>query len=892
MKEETINLQVNHSWVNDDFSPVDHTEEAEKVLADLNDFLMTPMGRKITAKLRRKMHGFTVDSCYKPDGTSYVNILGTYTCGTSVANKEDTMKVAQRLKGEELYAEAIVDGFNQAANDLKFEHRDDDDYQDFEQACLAIEADSLGKKGPFDGGGKDVAIKVSNACLESCADAKEPYEGFSEQYLNFAKRRISEYKEFITAEFSYEPEQYVERMRSKHLKSTMRAWPFFKAGTEIIKEEEFEAFKWSMSSPTIEPKIVKIALPIEFKDWLVDHEVIQETKEGKKTIIKKESPTVDEFLQQVMINLHKAGIQMSQWFNLRWAIIVPISRDQGSPFKTEYRGGKYVITKRGDRKYRIVTPIPSLVQSTLIMSTIDLVESAVKTTGRIGLQSPDINARRTKQFILDAMEAGQVLISSDYSTYDQKLAAWLMQATGSMYSSMYSNDYIKDALLMSGVAASQKLLFLPVDKSEVGKPYAKFTRRYFNQIKGDKSYARRLTLKGLRDPKRRKELQDLIDYDYDWMCCCFYIYKSYLPSGLILTNTLGSDCTLAMGESLVPQLFASHLKPKLVDRGVPDEVISKYAAAVIRAVASGDDLVMGVLRELYDILGYQGVLELFEESFAYLNMIVNAKKQIKIKYKGLPLYDFLQNVYPQGEKEAIEDYLDEPYLKFCRQAPNMPYVERFKKLYLVLQWCIVYGKLESCLCKKNIPLASKVMSYAGLRLNDLCQRTKYKPLVPISMWADRSKLYWSNQYIPLVSKYAGYEQFIGLVKNYGQAFLPELVKYSLTRSDVEVEDLVETFEQELETRAPHREELARILFSALDDETRKKVGADYYGTKPGASTHISLIPNLIQEWERTTGVVVNSVKLDKPKIGTEVQDQYIPGTEEDDAEGLDGISNE
>lgn len=180
----------------------------------------------------------------------------------------------------------------------------------------------------------------------------------------------------------------------------------------------------------------------------------------------------------------------------------------------------------------------------------------------------------------------------------------------------------------------------------------------------------------------------------------------------------------------------------------------------INAIGSGDDCVQEDLKEHFDLVGYKVVTEEYEEAYAMLGMIVNASKQQEVTLNGYPLIDFLQQVYTQYNGDVNQ----KPYFKFCRQLPSFPYKERYSKLYLVLQWVIVYGKLESCLCEENLDFAARVISYAGKYLNSASIEAKYKPPVPVQYWASRSKIFWNQKYIPYHSVYLGMEQFIGIVK--------------------------------------------------------------------------------------------------------------------------------
>lgn len=301
------------------------------------------------------------------------------------------------------------------------------------------------------------------------------------------------------------------------------------------------------------------------------------------------------------------------------------------------------------------------------------------------------------------------------------------------------------------------------------------------------------------------------------------------------------------------------------------------------AITGGDDLNIEDDKEYFDKYGYETVAHDLEYTFGLVGMIVSAEKRVKVTLNSYPAVEMLQQVRWQYTGERQE----KPYLKFMRQAFSFPYKERYSRLYLLLQWVILWGKLDSCLCEQNIDFGASVMFHAGTKLHDVHKSGRIRPAVPNSYWNNRNKIFWNKEYIPANSVYMGAEQFLGLVKQYGSDFLSSVVRYSIGKLDTSVADLVKDYTAELETRAPHRGELATSLFESLSQEDREELGIEL---KDATSGFISMVPDFLRKWESLTGVAVNSVVLDEPLVGAEVQHQEVGDDDEDDVSiGVDEI---
>lgn len=822
-------------WFNEDGTAKVEDALFESTITEIRKFFKTDAGKALRGDWRAKMTSFAVKNSYVPDGMTQVDVMGSYVVGTRPSTPKDLLKRSKRVIGEEIYSRGLAAGANKVIEEIGFKHLPTEDYPTRTDALLAIEFDSLSSKGPYDNGEWDTAIKTVDTVLNNSWDYKPIPDYLYPAWEAGLNRRYSEYERKIDRGITLNVSEYCDYMQKKGLARTMRGFPFYASGNSNLRKQHYHT------------TLLMFRDVAGFKFTARD----AESYVGKVT--------VDQFIQMVLVHLFdELRIPMSAWYNLFHAIIIPISRDQGSPFKHEWKDGKINWTgERKDRKYRLVTPISGFVQAALIMATRSLVAVAPSTDGRIGLQDPHTNVDRMNSFIHLAEELERVLISTDFSAYDSTLPAQLMGSMCAMYSMLFDDPYVQDCLAMAGVVATQKIMILPTAVADRDRPYSHFKNVVLTEIKGDRNFAVRSHLKQIKAQGLRKELKNKED-EFDWLCRAFYICQGYLPSGLILTNTLGSDCTLLMSRELIPAhlesigTFPSHTEP-------------------YHAIGSGDDCVQEVPKSVYDRIGYEKLLEKMEEAYASIGMQVNAKKQLKIKLKGYPLVDFLQNVYTQYDGSERQ----EPYLKFLRQAPSLPYKERYSSLYQVLQWVIVHGKLDSALCAENLDFAARVFAYAGSEMYADANKRRYKPPVPSNWIGERNTLFFNPDYSIDKSKLGGIEQYAGIVKKYGQNTLRELVRYDLGRTEKTA--LIDEFDSELETRAPHRVELAKQIYAALGDDVARAAGEDE--RFQGSGHYVSLVPEFLSKLEEFSGVSVTPLELDQPKLRGGVQDQAGDGSE-------------
>lgn len=819
-------------WFNADGTAKVEDELFASTIEDIRGSFKTDAGRALRGDWRMKLTSFAIRNGYVPEGMSNVDVQGTYVIGTRPNTPQDLMKRSKRVIGEQIYSRGLVAGANKVIEEVGFKHLPTEDYPTRTDALLAIEFDSLSSKGPYDNGSWDTALQTVDTVLNNSWDYKPLPDYLYPAWEAGLNRRYDEYEQKIDRGITLRVSEYCEYMQKRGLARTMRGFPFYSSGNSPLRKQHYHT--------TL----------LMFRN--VDG--FKFTAKDADSFIGK--VTVDEFIQMVLAHLFdELHLPMSAWYSLFHAVIIPISRDQGSPFKTEWKDGKLEWTgERKDRKYRLVTPISGFVQATLIMASREIVKAAPSTEGRIGLQDPQHNVDRMNDFIRRSEEAERVLISTDFTAYDSTLPAQLMGSMCAVYSMLHTDPFVSDALAMAGVVATQKIMILPTYTTDRDHPYPHFNNITLPEIKGDRNFALRSNLRQIKGKSLKDEIRAK-EQDFDWMARAFYVCQGYLPSGLILTNTLGSDCTLLMSRELVP----AHLESV----GVFPPADQPY-----HAIGSGDDCVQEAPKSVYDRIGYEKLLVRLEEAFASIGMQVNAKKQLKIKLKGYPLVDFLQNVYTQYDSAERQV----PYSKFLRQAPSLPYKERYSSLYQVLQWVIVHGKLDSALCEENLEFAARVYAYAGAEMRADADKRRFKPPVPSNWLSERNSLFYNPAFSIAESPLCGLEQYVGLVKKYGQQTLAELVRYDMGKT--QKTKLLDEFDSELETRAPHRIQLAKQVFSVLGSEVAEAAGADE--RFEGAGTYVSLVPAFCAKLEEFSGVSVNPQVLDQPKLRGGVQPD-VPG---------------
>lgn len=812
-------------WFDERGNPVNRESDFYKVIEDLEVFLKTKSGRGIRGDLRSMLERFVYRNGHVPAGNTNVNPMGTYVVGTPAADRSKVAKLAQRELGERMYVDSVVSGVNKVLKDVGFVKAEDNNYDDLKVAQLAHELDSLSSKGPYDNGQEDTAIRTVNTVLANSVDVTPDDPDYDEALGRWADYLVAEYKGNVDTHSPVKFDTWVATMQSAGLASTMRGLPFHAKGNAKLQERHYDFMAWML-----EPVV-----PADYK-----------YKRGSFKEIQQNKWTVDEFIQATMVELFNVlKLQPLQIMNARLLLMTVISRNQGSPWIISYENGAFVTTDdRKDMKFRAVVPAPALPQAILLLASRPMVKAAPTLRHRIGLESPSVNDTRMMQFIRTAASNKSVLVSTDFSNYDTKLRSQYMATGMAVYAVAHDDPIVKSALLMGAISVTHKIAIFPTYTTDEGTAYSKHPNVTMHSVKGD----RRVNVRKIMRQTSNSKLKDQLSEDmkkFDFIARAFYIYKSFLISGIIVTNTLGSDCTDLIEGFLTAEWLWKNGHITKEEREIMTHMIS-----------SGDDAVSSIPQRLYDEVGYEGVLALISKANAHFNMEVNPKKQLQVKLKGYPIVDFLQKVYPQINDIDADFY---PYVKFIRQLMALPYNERMSKLDPVFQWVSTIGKLESGLCEENKEFAAKVLWEYGQNIYKIAREKGYKPPVPPHMYGDRKGLKWNKAYAVNNSTLGGLEQLVGLVKKYQQRTLSSLGKYLALES---VGDAVDNIEAELETRAPHRAQIAASIFASLGhDIYTASGGVERFGVD-GADKHWIFVDvlNLLDEY---SGGIVQEVLLEK-----------------------------
>lgn len=903
MIQDIYSKLTNPTVCDTDFRPVDRSDDVKALFAELHELGKTDrMFKKLFESLRLQLYRFTVTTAQKPNGSSYTNVMGCNIIGNSYADLHSLTKkpkiMAKRYTQQELYAKACLYGLNKYIADKSFTHTPDENYEDFDQACLAMEVEASSKKGPFDGGDEFVALNTIHDLLAGGANVQE----LDPEVLNYfkehaLKRTMDELADYVDRGFKYAPEHYVDRLVDKKISKTYRGFPFQSTGNVTLNYQQAYITRWMFAGflddwlPDSEKKFNSF-VERRLKVWLArysaethpDGSVAYRDSKGRYVTDKY---TIDRFIQDVLCELKDRNIYATQWItaSMKHTFVCPISRHQGSPWSVKWsRKGELVLGDQKDPKYRAVIPCSGFAQAMLIVATMDLIDNVPKTPCRIGLQDPATNVSRMNEFIRNANEVLlSVLVSTDFTAYDTRLLSQLMIGNTVGYSTIYDDPWIKDAMIAAGFILSQKIAIFPTPVNSEDQVYNAYLNEQFNEIKGSKVSEYLRSSRSLNDGKQKTKLLSQLTSQFDYRCTMFYLYKTWLISGIVLTNTIGSHCTAELGRDLCPYIIthdpecAAHILNNQVGHHFTSiQEVQQWLSELWNnpdtkfvAIASGDDCVNSIPAALFDVVGYDGVLHLLEMAYAKCNMVVNSKKQLRTKFLGYPVVDFLQNVYPQGFDPRVPRNV-QPYTKITRGWFGMPYKERFSKLPLVFQYTSVEGRLNAYLCDKNLELAAYIAYYGGKFYHDACVKYRLPVDVRRDMWNANDPLVWDKKYAIPNTQLLGLDWYFGLVKRYGQSATAEITrrivvdlksKYAKDESKFidKAGRLAEDIRQDLELRAPHREGYEQIVFSKLDPTTADALGIDR--TNQSKTTFRSLIPSLVTEIEKRFKVNIIPVEL-------------------------------
>jgi hypothetical protein len=820
---EQISQLLDPRYFDEKGNPLNMSSEFEDAMNWFEGTARKRLFRENRDMIRGKMQAF-VAGADMPEGYTNVNVMGNYVVGNQPKNKYNKAALSKRAVGEAIYSRSLAQAFDEVLKEMSFTIREDNNYETPEQAFLAVEADSISKKGPYDGGTQDAGLKQVSTVLEGALSFKAMPEEDDAPYGEYLLSRREELAGYVDSSHPTQPSDWVERQSSHGLKATMRGFPFMAAGNSKMKRLWYELSKEMFFNTEI-----KWAEYEHYKNY-----------------------TVDEFIQWTLKWLKDNDVKSTEWFNLRHAIIVIISRNQGAAFKIDVQDDFKWLGERKDFKWRIIAPVSAFVQAYSTLGASDLLKKIMATPGRIGLQTPSENKRRFNEFLQDAQTFEQILISSDFSAYDSTLSSRKMALNCGSFATLYEDEWTKDAMSLAATTLAHKIMIMPTYVDDDDGLYANFTHRDLDVFKGNKFHAISKA-RNLLSVHVRKQVEDAEKNDY--RIRAFYFYKSYLPSGHILTNLVGSEVTISYGAFFVPYYLFKN-----------GHITEKEWKQVKLAFGSGDDMVMGVSKRLFDLLGYKRLLELLEKAFLYFGMTVTASKQVKILINGYPIVDFLQEVYPQ--QNGFETL--EPYKKFLRQMPAWPYSERYSKLPTVGQWVIPSGKMEAGLCSLNIKTAVKTFHRAGEIMRNISHETKYKPLIVDSIRNSANPYTYSSEFGINMSPFGGLEQWCGLVRNYGQGTVSALGSYIAKSGNEDV--LKKTFDAEFETRAPHKASFARAYYSALKLDP-DEVGSEVMSRTEGNETYHFLSVDFAEELMRVSGEIIAPIILDESVSTSAEQDQ-------------------
>lgn len=552
-KEDYEKVRPNR-WIEEDLTPVDTTKLAENDIESLSTWWKSRIGHKMVIQIKDKIDTLVRRSGNKPAGSTNVNPMGINIIGPNPKDVRRDDLLTRRAIGEDYNEQAVVEALNATLKEVGFVKREDNDYPTQDLAMLAVECDSISSKGPFDGGDIETALSVGQDILEkACGDAKIPDE--IRPIIYAAMDRMSrDFAEVVDPKFRFEPSHYVDHMQSRGLSNTMRGYPFIAAGDSLLKDYQFEATKQLFAG------IQRLSIhKFTHSQWLAKHQRKKATfitnSLGQQELSEKDWYSVDMFIEDVIVEIHSMGIKLSDWFSPKHNVIVNVSRNQGAGWAVKPKNG---IFKMGDRKafkFRYVCPAGAFIQAWSIMASIDLINKAPATEGRIGLQTPDLNDKRFDEFLERTEKRNKIIVSTDFSSYDTTLPTWMMNMQALAWAVLYEDEFVVDALAMAGVLCGTKFMIMPT-WANMSRNYGMKNAKYWNAIfiKGDAQYIATHTAAGVKNRKLRKDIENLKD-KFDYQVRIVYMYQKYLISGIIYTNTIGSCCTLTMGRTFVPYLL-------------------------------------------------------------------------------------------------------------------------------------------------------------------------------------------------------------------------------------------------------------------------------------------------------------------------------------------------
>lgn len=773
-------------------------------------------------------------------GTTNCNVLGTHVVGSNYGKEGSPAKskIQRNLyNGELLYAEAIANAVTKTNAQFEFKLNKDDAYNSFDDACTAHMIESLSSKGPYDGGTLETPFEVAYKLIHDIMEAS----GFNDEdlvlYDEFLQDRYDEYMRCKSVGWKPEPKNYVSSIAEKGLSKTFRGFPFECAGNKEFDDRFI--LRWNLlwdKAPAmqIDEKYLndrKEQVKTEFDTYLSftkDKERIQDpyhrVTQGKYTI--------DAFLQDMLIRYFALNLDPVDWFTPLHAVCIPISRNQGRGFKyNSYERAKHteirLVGERDDKgmKYRPVVPAPAFINALMHLMWHDLVKGRPKSDFSAGLSYPEDNNKRMKKIIHDVKTEGFVLDSLDFSNYDFTISTKLMFVLVCLYAMLYSEHAIaKNVAKATALLVYHKVMIVPERIStnsvnEILSSKTGMTAGVLNKIKGDPRYAAR---------KRTSKYMNLEQQsDSDYRAIYFTAPHCYLISGLYLTAAIGGDVSAGTSYYVVPKLiFGKRPRTKIP--------------------SAGDDIVFPVPIEVWMKSGFDYRKDV-SEGFKRLQLHVHPLKQSNITFNGVPIVIFLQLLYPQDE--SIEAFTG-PTKNLYRQVTGLLYDERMSDLRMFLQWIIPISRAEAGIDHNRVEFAGEFIKNLIMETANVSRKYKFKPknspeLIHKSRsLGDHSHMIINENYLNGVDDCGGFKTLLGLIKTYGQDFIP-----ALGRAMGSV-DYLESISGELELRAAHKESLREILRAAIEGEN---VSYHWYA--------IDAFQHAIKEYEKISSVEIPSLHL-------------------------------
>lgn len=637
-------LESVKQYLEDDLTNRNLEADAEKYAKELAKLLSSKDGYSLNGNFRSKLTQFIAVDGAKKQGETAVNLQGVYLIG-AVPNKKETndskaVKIRlKRFQGCYNYAKSIIYGVNDALKARGFVFNKDKRYDTTSEAILAMHADSLQSKGPYDNRTSRTAFDVEEKALTA---AYTEYR-MTLNDLEFLTHQFdAEYKphyiKHITKSKTFDAHGFGRIMATKGLQNTYRGWPYLSAGSSYISLGSHAAVKWifghikgfldyypSNYSAFIAKRQIKLpevkykgevcltpqALAIRKhllqkyqskldrqKDIEFEHRDLTkpwiDSIDEVRGVINLITPfNVDEHISYVNdILFNQLSLKVSDIWTLKCNVQNNLDRDQGSAFKTDvdYDAQRLIFTgEQKDAKLRMVEPMAAYPQSWLTIATEEIVNCATALPWRLGMLDFNTTKRQYTEWFTRMLERGHFSIPFDYSSYDYGIVDQQMTAWGYWMSTMYDDPVMKDCLQMTGVLCFQTLFMMGKPVRNAGDIWNKYrTFDYFKMVKGRAEHnilrSKRYAKGSMLEKQLEKELEQI--YADDYYAVLVYMYRAWWKSGVVITNTAESDVNSVASSHAVPHWIFEKLRFPEVARY---DFISRNKS---ESNTSGDDILV------------------------------------------------------------------------------------------------------------------------------------------------------------------------------------------------------------------------------------------------------------------------------------------------------------